>query len=68
MKVLPVTLPVTKEGMQLLTRQVPSDDAPTLQALGLTLRPLDESASDSMEWLVRNGHMPKKRAPRLALD
>jgi nucleoside-diphosphate-sugar epimerase len=68
MKVLPVTLPITKEGMQLLTRQVPSDDAPTLQALGLTLHPLGESASDSIEWLVRNGHMPEKRAPGVALD
>lgn len=67
MKVLPITLPVTKEGMQLLTGQVPSDDRPTLDALGIELRPVEDSAHESIDWLVRHGRLAPSRAPAVIL-
>jgi len=64
MKVLPVTLPVTREGMAFLTGNVPADDQPTVDALGITLRPAQESLDDTYEWLVRNEHVEQRRVPR----
>jgi dihydroflavonol-4-reductase len=64
MKVLPVTLPVTREGMEILTGMVPADDGPTAEALGLTTRPTQETIDDTYRWLVEHGHLKASRAPR----
>jgi nucleoside-diphosphate-sugar epimerase len=68
MKVLPVTLPVTREGMAFLTGNVPADNQPTVEALGLTLRPAQDTLDDTYEWLVRSGHVSASRAPRWASE
>lgn len=68
MKVLPVTLPVTREGMAFLTGNVPADNQPTVDALALSLRPPQETIDDTYEWLVRNGHVEQRRVPRFAVD
>jgi nucleoside-diphosphate-sugar epimerase len=66
MKVLPVTLPVTREGMAILTGMVPADDEPTVEALGLQPRATQESIDDTYRWLVETGHLAPSRAPRWA--
>lgn len=63
MKVLPVTLPVTREGMQLLTRAQPVDNRPALEALDLSLRPVAETGRDTVGWLVQAGHLDPALAP-----
>jgi dihydroflavonol-4-reductase len=68
MKVLPVTLPITKEGMEILTGMVPADDGPTVAALGLQQHPTQQTIDDSYRWLVQHGHLKASRAPRWAGD
>ncbi|OWY61013.1 hypothetical protein B7486_66080 [cyanobacterium TDX16] len=66
MKVLPVTLPVTREGMAILTGMVPADDGPTVEALGLRPRATQQTIDDTYRWLVETGHLAPSRAPRWA--
>jgi nucleoside-diphosphate-sugar epimerase len=64
MKVLPITLPITKEGMEILTGMVPADDGPTAEALGLTSRSTQQTIDDTYRWLVEHGDLPAAKAPR----
>lgn len=66
MRVLPVDLSITGEGMQYLTRWPGSDDSAALDLLGRPLRPLRETVEDSVRWLVAEGHLDEKYAPALA--
>lgn len=66
MRVLPVDLALTGEGMEYLTRWPGSDDTAALDLLGRPLRPLAETVTDSVRWLVTEGHLPPKYAPALA--
>jgi len=66
MRVVPATFTITYEGMEYLTKAVPSDDAPTLEALGLTLRPVRETFEDTIRWLVDEGHVDRAKAPAIA--
>lgn len=66
MRVLPLDLAITGEGMQYLTRWPGSDDTAALDLLGRDLRPLPETVEDSVRWLVAAGHLDPKYAPALA--
>jgi dihydroflavonol-4-reductase len=66
MKIFPVELAMTGEGMQYLTRWPGSDDSAALELLGRDLRPLQTTVEDSVRWLVAEGHLDAKYAPACA--
>jgi deazaflavin-dependent oxidoreductase (nitroreductase family) len=57
--------PQTRDAAELMVTLVPSDDTVALDALGLTLRPLEESVADTLRWLAAAGHLRPARAGRL---
>ncbi|MFC5746427.1 nitroreductase family deazaflavin-dependent oxidoreductase [Actinomadura rugatobispora] len=56
--------PLTRDAAEFMVRLVPTDDAPALDALSLTLRPLEETVEDGLRWLAESGHL--RRAGKLA--
>jgi nucleoside-diphosphate-sugar epimerase len=58
--------PLTRDAAEFVVTLVPADDAATLDTLGLTLRPLEESLTDTVRWLVAAGHLRPSKAGRLA--
>ncbi|GAA2416452.1 hypothetical protein GCM10010191_28570 [Actinomadura vinacea] len=56
--------PLTRDAAEFMVKLVPTDDAPALDALSLTLRPVEETVEDSLRWLAEAGHL--RRAGRLA--
>jgi nucleoside-diphosphate-sugar epimerase len=57
--------PLTRDAAELMVTLVPSEDGPALDALGLTLRPVEESVADTLRWLAAAGHLRPARAGRL---
>jgi nucleoside-diphosphate-sugar epimerase len=57
--------PLTRDAAEFMTRLVPTDDRPALDALGLRLRPVEETVSDGLRWLAEAGHLDPRRAGRL---
>ncbi|GAA0354148.1 nitroreductase family deazaflavin-dependent oxidoreductase [Actinoallomurus spadix] len=58
--------PLTRDAARIMVTLVPSDDAPAIDALGVTLRPVEESLTDALRWLAAAGHLSPARAGRLA--
>ncbi len=58
--------PLTRDAAEIMVTLVPSDDAASLDALGMTLRPVEESLADALHWLADAGHLPAAKAGRLA--
>jgi nucleoside-diphosphate-sugar epimerase len=58
--------PLTRDAAEIMVTLVPTDDAASLDALGLTLRPVEESVADAIRWLAAAGHLSPARAGRLA--
>lgn len=58
--------PLTRDAAEFMVTLVPSDDTAALDALGLTLRPVEESLADTVRWLVAAGHLRPSKAGRLA--
>ncbi|QXJ20481.1 nitroreductase family deazaflavin-dependent oxidoreductase [Actinomadura graeca] len=58
--------PLTRDAAELMVTLVPTDDRPLLEALDLTLRPVEETVADSVRWLAESGHLAPRRAGRLA--
>ncbi|MDL4774693.1 nitroreductase family deazaflavin-dependent oxidoreductase [Actinomadura xylanilytica] len=58
--------PLTRDAAEFMVTLVPTDDRPALEALGLTLRPVEETVSDSLRWLAGAGHLDPRKAGRLA--
>ncbi|MEV4060190.1 NAD-dependent epimerase/dehydratase family protein [Nonomuraea dietziae] len=56
-RVVPIDHPLTRDAADLMLTLVPTDDTRTLQELGLTLRPVEESVADTVRWLVAEGHL-----------
>jgi dihydroflavonol-4-reductase len=65
-RVVPMQFPLTHEAMEHLTRMVESDDEPTLDALGLHLRPVRDTVADALRWLMEAGHLDACVIGRLA--
>ncbi len=65
-RMVPFDFPLTREGMEYATRWVPVDAGPTTEALGVHFRTAEESFRDTIRWLVAAGHLPARRAGRLA--
>lgn len=57
--------PLTRDAAELMVTLVPSDDTVALDALGMTLRPLEESVADTLRWLAAAGHLRPSRAGHL---
>jgi len=57
---------VTEEAMVLATRGIRGDDAKTLAALDLRLRPVRETIEAQMRWMFENGHLSARDVGRLA--
>lgn len=58
--------PLTRDAAEFMLTLVPSEDGPALDALGVTLRPVEESVADTVRWLAAAGHLRPARAGRLA--
>ncbi|TDB83075.1 nitroreductase family deazaflavin-dependent oxidoreductase [Actinomadura sp. KC216] len=58
--------PLTRDAAEFMVTLVPTDDRPVLDALGLTLRPVEETVADALRWLAESGHLDPRRAGRLA--
>lgn len=58
--------PLTLDAAEFMVRMVPTDDQPTLDALGMTYRPIDETVADALRWLAATGQLRPKAAGRLA--
>ncbi|MFA1538937.1 nitroreductase family deazaflavin-dependent oxidoreductase [Actinomadura monticuli] len=58
--------PLTRDAAEFMVTLVPTDDRPILEALDLTLRPVEETIADGLRWLARSGHLNPRRAGRLA--
>ena len=65
MKVLPIDLSITYEGMVFLTVGVRTDDTATLEAFDLALRPAEETVADTLRWLVDRGELKPRHVPLL---
>jgi nucleoside-diphosphate-sugar epimerase len=65
-RVRSLSYPLTRDAAEMMTTMVPTDDRPTLEELGVTLRPTRESLEDTFRWLAEAGHLPAKNAGRLA--
>jgi nucleoside-diphosphate-sugar epimerase len=58
--------PLTRDAAEMMTTMVPTDDRPTLDELGVTLRPTRQSLEETLRWLAEAGYLPAKNAGRLA--
>ncbi|RSN69145.1 nitroreductase family deazaflavin-dependent oxidoreductase [Actinomadura sp. WAC 06369] len=58
--------PLTRDAAEFMVTLVPTDDRPILDALGITLRPVEETVADGLRWLAASGHLDARRAGRLA--
>ncbi|TDE25027.1 nitroreductase family deazaflavin-dependent oxidoreductase [Actinomadura sp. 6K520] len=58
--------PLTRDAAEFMVTLVPTDDRPALDALGLTLRPVEDTVADGLRWLAQSGHLSPRRAGRLA--
>ena len=57
--------PLTREAMTFVTRVRPVENSPELEALGVQWRPARETYSDSLRWLIAEGHLDRKLAPAI---
>ncbi|RAY11709.1 epimerase [Actinomadura craniellae] len=60
--------PLTRDAAEYMVSLVPTDDRPALDALGLELRPVEETLADSVRWLVAAGHLDPRKAGRLGAE
>lgn len=65
-KVRPVAYPLTRDAAEIMVTMVPTDDGPSLDAVGVALRPIEETLTDALRWLASAGHLSPKHAGRLA--
>lgn len=65
-RVLPFRLPVNTEGFQVIAWNPRGDDSTSEAELGFLPRPLTETFSDVIHWMVSTGHISNKQAGKLA--
>jgi nucleoside-diphosphate-sugar epimerase len=65
-RVVPVRIPVSYEMVTSLTADPRCDDGATRNELGLEYRPLDETVTDAVRWMVAEGLVSRAQAGRLA--
>lgn len=57
--------PLTHEAAVQMTTSRRTDDRSTFDELGVVARPVAETLGDCVRWLVRSGHIDRRRAPAL---
>jgi dihydroflavonol-4-reductase len=65
-RVRSLAYPLTRDAAEMMTTMVPTDDQPTLDELGVQLRPTRDSLEETLRWLAQAGHLPARNAGRLA--
>lgn len=63
-RVRPIAYPLTRDAAEIMVTMVPTEDGPSLSALGVSLRPVRESLTDALRWLVAEGHLSGRSAGR----
>ncbi|WP_433226392.1 nitroreductase family deazaflavin-dependent oxidoreductase [Actinomadura formosensis] len=58
--------PLTRDAAEYMVTLAPTDDRPILEALDLTLRPVEETVADALRWLAESGHLNPRRVGWLA--
>jgi len=61
----PADYQLTYEASLFVTKMVPCDSQHTLEDLGVAFRPIRETLSDSIRWLIDIGEVPAEFAPAL---
>jgi hypothetical protein len=62
----PIDAPITYEAMVYATNWIKMDDSKAMADLDLTFRPVEESMSAAIRWLLAAGHITEQQAGRLA--
>ncbi len=65
-RLFPIDYPLTHEAALFVTQFVPSDDSRTCEELDLQFRPVRETLTDAIRWLVEVGELTPAQAPSLA--
>ena len=63
---LPLQVPLTEEAMGYATNWVPMDNSRVEQELNFSFRPVEQTMTDTVNWLNRAGHITGKQAGKLA--
>jgi dihydroflavonol-4-reductase len=58
--------PLTRDAADFMLTLVPTDDGVALKELDVVLRPVEDTVSDTLRWLVTEGHLDARRIGRLA--
>ncbi|MFI6511714.1 NAD-dependent epimerase/dehydratase family protein [Streptosporangium sp. NPDC050855] len=61
-----IDYPLTRDAVEMMVTMVRTYDTPTLEALGVGLRPVHETVADALRWLAQEGHLDAGRVGRLA--
>ncbi|MEU8383938.1 NAD-dependent epimerase/dehydratase family protein [Streptosporangium sp. NPDC048865] len=61
-----IDYPLTRDAVEMMVTMVRTYDTPTLEALGVGLRPVQETIADSLRWLAQEGHLTTGKVGRLA--
>jgi len=61
-RVMPGRLPYSHEGIWISSLQPHCDDSRTASELGITVRDLRETLTDTVRWLRDQGHLPAAQA------
>ena len=65
-RIMPVRYPLTRDAAEIMVTTVPTDDEASLRSLGVTLRPVEDTLTDALRWLVEEGHLTGRAAGRFA--
>ena len=65
-QVRPFEYPLTADAAEFMVKMVPTEDGPTLAALGVDYRPTRQTVEDTLRWLAAEGHLSARTAGRLA--
>lgn len=65
-KVVKIEYPLTRDAADFMLTMVPTDDTVTKDDLGITLRPVKDTVSDTLRWLAAEGHLDAARIGRLS--
>ncbi|MER5418796.1 NAD-dependent epimerase/dehydratase family protein [Streptosporangium roseum] len=61
-RIRPIDYPLTRDAAEMMVTMERTFDAPTLEALGISLRPVRETIADSLRWLAEEGHLAPGKA------
>ncbi|OBF34328.1 dihydroflavonol 4-reductase [Mycobacterium sp. ACS1612] len=65
---VPFDTQISAEAMAINTQWPPADSSRFLAASGLRFRCVDDTFTDTIRWMAEAGHLPRKKAGRLAVE